>query len=70
MVITMSSAGDGVEGVIAFLTSGFVLVMIGSNVEASSMLYDIGTYGLLMILLGIVLAVGIVAAVVGEILGR
>ena len=66
----MSNVGDGVEGVIAFITSGVVLLMIGSAVESSSMLYNIGTYGLLMILFGIVLAVGIVAAVVGEVFGR
>ena len=66
----MSNAVDGVEGVLAFITSGFVLLMIGSAVESSSMLYDIGTYGLLMILFGIVLAVGIVAGVVGDVFGR
>lgn len=66
----MSNLGDGVEGVIAFLTSGFVLLMIGSAVESSSMLYNIGTYGLLMILFGIVLAVGIIATAIGGFLGR
>lgn len=66
----MSDVGEGIEGVLAFIIGGFVLVMIGSAVESSSMLYDIGTYGLLMILLGIVLAVGIIAAVIGGLLGR
>lgn len=66
----MSDVGEGIEGVLAFIIGGFVLVMIGSAVESSSMLYHIGTYGLLMILLGIVLAVGIVAAVIGGLLGR
>ena len=69
-MVTRSDVGEGIEGVLAFIIGGFVLVMIGSAVESSSMLYDIGTYGLLMILLGIVLAVGIVAAVIGGLLGR
>lgn len=66
----MSDLSEGVEGVIAFITGGFVLVMIGSAVESSSMIYDIGTYGLLMILLGIVLAVAIIATVIGGLFGR
>ncbi|MFD1643952.1 hypothetical protein [Halohasta litorea] len=66
----MSDVGDGVEGVFAFIIGGFVLVMIGSAIESSSMLYDIGNYGLLMILLGVVLAVGVIATVIGGLLGR
>ncbi|QIO25551.1 hypothetical protein [Haloarcula sp. JP-L23] len=61
----MTDAAEAVEGVIAFIVGGFMLLLIGSAVDSSSLLYNLSTFGLLMILLGIVLAVGLVAALIG-----
>ncbi|NHN42199.1 hypothetical protein G9C85_11260 [Halorubellus sp. JP-L1] len=62
----MSNIVEGVEGVIAFVVSGFILILMGSAVESSSVLYNLSTFGLFMILLGAVLAVGIVATIIGK----
>lgn len=60
----MSDVGEAVEGAIAFIVGGFMLLLIGSAVESSSILYNLSTYGLLMILLGTVLAVVLVVTLV------
>ncbi|WP_323674759.1 hypothetical protein [Halorubellus sp. PRR65] len=59
----MSNIVEGVEGIIAFVVSGFILILMGSAVESSSVLYNLSTFGLFMILLGAVLAVGMVATI-------
>jgi len=69
MEAQMSDAAEAVEGVIAFVVGGFMLLLIGSAVESSSVLYNLSTYGLLMILLGVVLAVGLVATLIGKLSG-
>lgn len=66
----MSDVGEAVEGAIAFIVGGFMLVMIGSAVDSSSLLYNLSTFGLLMILLGAVIAVGLVAMLIGKLSGR
>ncbi|RLM33153.1 hypothetical protein [Haloarcula sp. Atlit-120R] len=66
----MSDAGEAVEGAIAFIVGGFMLLLIGSAVESSSLLYNFSTFGLVMILLGIVLAVALVASLIGGLSGR
>jgi hypothetical protein len=64
----MSEFVEAVEGIIALVAGGFVLILIGSAAEASSNPLDVGTVGILMILLGVVLAIAIVAALIGQIL--
>lgn len=66
----MSEVIEAVEGAIAFVVGGFMLLLIGSAVESSSILYNLSTFGLLMILLGIVLAVGVVIALFRGLFGR
>jgi len=66
----MSDVIEAVEGAVAFIVGGFMLLLIGSAVDSSSILYDLSTFGLLMILLGIVLAVVVVAMLVGGLSGR
>ncbi|WP_410766417.1 hypothetical protein [Haloferax sp. DFSO60] len=66
----MSDVIEAVEGAIAFIIGGFMLLLIGSAIESSSILYNLSSYGLFMILLGIVLAVGVVATLFGGLFGR
>jgi hypothetical protein len=66
----MSDAGEAVEGAIAFIVGGFMLLLIGSAVGSSSVLYNLSTFGVLMILLGVVLAVALVASLIGGVSGR
>jgi hypothetical protein len=66
----MSDVGEAVEGAIAFIVGGFMLLLIGSAVDSSSILYNLSTYGLLMILLGTVLAVVLIVTLVRGLFGR
>jgi len=64
----MSDAGEAVEGIVALVAGGFVLLLIGSSVDSGSVLYDISLVGMLMVLLAIVLAVALVAGLLGQLL--
>ncbi|CQH65432.1 uncharacterized protein HHUB_6120 (plasmid) [Halobacterium hubeiense] len=65
----MSEISEGIEGVIALVMGGFILLVIGSSLE-TTVNYNLSMWGALLILLGVVLAIGIVAAIVGSIVGR
>jgi len=64
----MSDAGEAVEGIVALVAGGFVLLLIGSSVDSGSVLYDISLVGMLMLLLAIVLAVALVAGLLRQFL--
>lgn len=66
----MTDVAEAIEGVIALVVGGFVLLLIGSAVESSSVLYDISIVGAFMILLAIVLIVAVAAALIGGLVGR
>ncbi|MCF2165368.1 hypothetical protein KVP04_00500 [Halobacterium salinarum] len=65
----MSEISEGIEGVIALVMGGFILLVIGSSLE-TTVNYNLSMWGALLILLGVVLAIAIVAAIVGSIVGR
>lgn len=67
----MTDVSEAVEGIVALVASGFVLLLIGSGIESSTNIgYDIDVLGALMILLAIVLTVALVATLIGELVGR
>lgn len=65
----MSDAGEAAEGVVALVAAGFVLIVMGSSLEPS-VSNNLDVFGVLMILAGIVLAVALVATIVGTLAGR
>lgn len=65
----MSDAGEAAEGVVALVTAGFILIVMGSSLEPS-VSNNLDVFGVLMILAGIVLAVALVATIVGTLASR
>jgi hypothetical protein len=66
----MTDVAEAIEGVVALVFGGFILLLIGSAVESSSVLYDISVVGAIMILLAIVLGVAVAATLFGKLVGR
>lgn len=66
----MTDVAEAIEGVVALVFGGFILLLIGSAVESSSVLYDISVVGAFMILLAIVLGVAVAATLFGKLVGR
>lgn len=64
----MTEVAEAIEGIVALIAGGFVLVLIGSAVEASPTLLDLDTLGIIMMLLGIVVAIAVAAALLGQLL--
>ncbi|UWG49172.1 hypothetical protein HSRCO_3031 (plasmid) [Halanaeroarchaeum sp. HSR-CO] len=65
----MSDAWEAVEGVVALVTAGFILIVMGSSLEPT-VSNNLNAFGVLMILLGIVLAVALVATIIGTLASR
>ncbi|WP_211195004.1 hypothetical protein [Halorhabdus amylolytica] len=66
----MSDVAEGIEGVIALIVGGFVLLLMGSSVQSSSVIHNLNIFGIFLILLGVVFAIALVAAFIGGLSGR
>lgn len=65
----MSEIGEAVEGVVAFVLAGFFLLMIATPLQSVTEM-NLGLFGIVLILLGVVLGVALLAKLLGGLIGR
>lgn len=65
----MTDVGEAIEGVVALVMGGFILLLVGSSLE-STVNYDLSLWGGLLILSGVILAIAVVATIIGGLIGR
>jgi len=65
----MSEIGEAVEGVVALILGGFFLLLIATPLQSVTQM-NLGLFGVVLMLLGLVMGAAIVAIVLGNLIGR
>jgi len=65
----MTEIGEAVEGIVALIVGGYFVILIGSSLKSTGTV-NLTSWGVLFILVGFVLAIALVAGVLGELVGR